>query len=87
MSCSHLFNKNWEFGPIIAEPGNKIAKHWFYRKCRKCGYIELFSTSEVNSLVNDLDSNKLVNVFSQDEKCSVTETIQLFPRINLEKYR
>ena len=87
MSCSHLFNQKWEFGPIIAEPGKRIAKHWFYRKCRKCGYIELFSTSEINSLVNNLDSNKLVNIFAQDEKYSITETIQLFPRINLEKYR
>jgi predicted nucleic-acid-binding Zn-ribbon protein len=87
MSCSHLFNNNWEFGPIIAEPGNKIAKHWFYRKCRKCGYVELFSISNINSLVNDLDSNNLVNIFAQDEKYSVSETIQLFPRINLEKYR
>jgi predicted nucleic-acid-binding Zn-ribbon protein len=87
MSCSHVFNKNWEFGPIIVEPGNTIAKHWFYRKCVKCGYVELFSTSKINSMVNDLDSNKLVNIFAQDEKFSVTEKIQLFPRINLEEFR
>lgn len=87
MSCTHLFNKNWEFGPIITEPGNTIAKHWFYRKCRKCGYIELFSTSRINSLINDIDSNKLLNVFAQDENNSITNTIQLFPRMNLDKYR
>jgi predicted nucleic-acid-binding Zn-ribbon protein len=87
MSCSHIFNKNWEFGPIIAEPGNTIAKHWFYRKCKKCGYLELFSSSGINSLINDLDPNMLVNIFAQDEKNSVTEVIQLFPRMNLEEYR
>lgn len=87
MSCTHLFNNNWEFGPIISEPGNKIAKHWFYRKCRKCGYIELFSTSRINSNVIDIDSNKLVNIFAQNENNSISGNIQLFPRMNLDKYR
>jgi hypothetical protein len=46
-SCKHGFTNQWEFGPIITEPNEKNATHWFYKKCSKCGEIKLLDLKNI----------------------------------------
>ena len=86
MVCEHEYNKNWEFGPIIMDLGNSTPKHWFYKKCIKCGNVILFSTGNLNNLNNYSNPNDILNIFSSQNKTDIENMIQLFPKINLNKY-
>ncbi|MBN1682033.1 hypothetical protein JW865_00585 [Candidatus Bathyarchaeota archaeon] len=48
MTCSHDYAMNWEFGPILQKNDEEKPHWWFYRKCSKCGSIELFPSWKLN---------------------------------------
>ena len=59
MSCNHAYSKTWEFGPILLKDGESEPYWWFYKRCSKCGKVELYSSWKLNlkprTEINDRD--------------------------------
>jgi hypothetical protein len=48
MNCLHAYSRTWDFGPIIQKQDEEKPYWWFYRKCSKCGDVELFPSWKLN---------------------------------------